>query len=1073
MSGTITVLFLAADPHGSRSGLHLRLDREAREIQHALWNGRERDTLTFVSEWAVRTRDLQAALLRHRPQVVHFAGHGSGSRGIFLEDDAGEPRAVGRDALAGLFGILKPSVRVVLLNACESLPAVDAFSGAVDYCIGMNSRISDEAALTFSAGFYGALAYGRPPDDAFAFGVNRLQLEGIPGSAIPVLRVRPGADPGPVALSDPDPPVHEEEMHYLRTVVSRLDALELFGGRGDDGDDDGAGGGRMHISELFTQPLLTLTRAGGQAVAEALRAGPGATPARDGEERIRVEAVEAFAGAPRLVVLGDPGDGKSVLLGHLAVQLALRRLGEPAAELPGWEDGDAPLPVVVLLRELAGWLAGRAGAENGAPQAGWVWDYLAHLLESWGCAGARSLVSQAIHDGRAAVFFDGLDEVTETEERPWRTRIARALEAFADPLPAGRIVVTCRRYAYGRGEPWRLPDAGFPVVELDRFNLGQVRAFALRWYRSVGAQRGWDAGESRRRALQLYEQVKASANLRDLAGSPLLLTLMARIHREAQALPDDRAQLYDRAIDLLLAEWENRKDAGWRGGEHVVARLAVPTAGLRAALAGLAFDAHAASARLGEEGAATLREHELLYCLRTVAGGLDRAEAFIDYIRTRAGLLVLRADRTYAFPHRTFQEYLAATHLLSRPDFAEVLLQQAHGDFTWWREVFFLAAASLAREPERLAVLADAVLAEVEDAPPREVLVQAAAFVALPMASGPFVPAAAQVKRYARLVSRMQAVLAGSMVAEDALTAPVRAEAGFALARIGDPREEVRSVDVMPFRPVPAGPFWMGSAAGDPSAYPEEVPLHPLDLPYDYWMGRFPVTVAQFRAFATAEGRPPPAPDPLAADSLPAAVSWHDALAFCRWLTARLRAEAPRALARPGLDPAERAFWTGLGDGRLAATLPSEAEWEKAVRGPEGHRAFPWGDGADANRANYQDAAIGRPSVVGCFPGGASPLGLEEASGNVWEWTRSLWGEDEQVPSFGYPYDAADGREALEAAPGVRRVLRGGGFHSPERSIRAASRFGLPPAVVSPNCGFRVAVVPGSPARDAGADGAE
>ncbi|HYR11081.1 MAG TPA: formylglycine-generating enzyme family protein, partial [Longimicrobium sp.] len=155
-------------------------------------------------------------------------------------------------------------------------------------------------------------------------------------------------------------------------------------------------------------------------------------------------------------------------------------------------------------------------------------------------------------------------------------------------------------------------------------------------------------------------------------------------------------------------------------------------------------------------------------------------------------------------------------------------------------------------------------------------------------------------------------------------------------------------------------------------------------------------------------------------------------------------------------------------EGGLEARLPNEPEWEKAARGAEGHLRFPWGDAADPDRANYHDAGIGGASVVGCFPSGASPLGAQEMSGSMWEWTRSLWGKEDDVPSFGYPYQGADGRENLEAGPEVLRVLRGGAFHSPERSIRSASRFGLPPEVVSPNCGFRVVVVPCSVAGDAG-----
>jgi iron(II)-dependent oxidoreductase len=262
---------------------------------------------------------------------------------------------------------------------------------------------------------------------------------------------------------------------------------------------------------------------------------------------------------------------------------------------------------------------------------------------------------------------------------------------------------------------------------------------------------------------------------------------------------------------------------------------------------------------------------------------------------------------------------------------------------------------------------------------------------------------------------------------------------------------------------IPPGPGWLGSPAEDDLAFDDERPLHQVALAYGYWLGRFPVTVVQFNTVLDGQAFFPQAPAPLREllDCPVTRVKLREAKAFC----SRLQTEwQQQGLLSPG--------WQ--------VSLPSEAEWEKAARGglevpaapllkpiqeitvwqpsltlqanPNPTRRFPWGHQPDPRRANYDQSKLGRPSPVGCFPGGASPYGCEELSGNVQEWTRSHFRP--------YPYDPHDGREDLDVPPETRRVLRGGGFGDFGRSIRCTVRFSFSEGSGGRSFGFRLALIP-------------
>ena len=199
----IKILFLAAMPHDQ---LRLRLDEEHREIGARIRSSECRDQLELVSEWAVRVQDLQEVLLRERPHIVHFSGHGSAGKELLFEDDIGHTRAVGNAALKNLFRILNGNTRVVVLNACYSQTQAEAITEVLDCAVGMKHEIGDAAAVAFAAAFYQALGYAQSVQVAFDLGCNALELLGIPEENTPSLLIRKGIDAGQVILTGTDGP---------------------------------------------------------------------------------------------------------------------------------------------------------------------------------------------------------------------------------------------------------------------------------------------------------------------------------------------------------------------------------------------------------------------------------------------------------------------------------------------------------------------------------------------------------------------------------------------------------------------------------------------------------------------------------------------------------------------------------------------------------------------------------------------------------------------------------------------------------------------------------------------------
>lgn len=217
----IKILFLAANPLDT---VRVRTDAESRAIEECLREfGR---AFTFEKQHAVRVTELTALLLRHRPQIVHFSGHGSDQGELILEDERGYAHAVPPSALSRLFALLKQDVRCVVLNTCYAAQQAQAIAEQIDFVVGVSGMVEDRGALRFATVFYQALGLGQDLATAVEVGRVQLQLEGMtPGEGVCLLTKTAQPEPLPLITQ---PPINQVDKHRLREkLITAFDLEEL------------------------------------------------------------------------------------------------------------------------------------------------------------------------------------------------------------------------------------------------------------------------------------------------------------------------------------------------------------------------------------------------------------------------------------------------------------------------------------------------------------------------------------------------------------------------------------------------------------------------------------------------------------------------------------------------------------------------------------------------------------------------------------------------------------------------------------------------------------------------------
>lgn len=165
----------------------LRLDEEVREIERGLHSATLGGRFELHQKWAVRASEIQSHLLRVRPQILHFSGHGSPQSAIVLQGDDGRSRPVAGSVIARLLGQFGHHLQCVVLNACYSEEQARAISEHIDCIVGMATAVADRAAIRFAAVFYESLASGCNVQEAYRMGCSDIEVNEMGQSVVPQL----------------------------------------------------------------------------------------------------------------------------------------------------------------------------------------------------------------------------------------------------------------------------------------------------------------------------------------------------------------------------------------------------------------------------------------------------------------------------------------------------------------------------------------------------------------------------------------------------------------------------------------------------------------------------------------------------------------------------------------------------------------------------------------------------------------------------------------------------------------------------------------------------------------------
>ena len=771
---------------------------------------------------------------------------------------------------------------------------------------------------------------------------------------------------------------------------------------------------------------------------------------------------EAFRKYRRmLLIIGDPGAGKTTLLKYYA----LCCLDAERFSRLGFAE---PVNVFYLpLRELV-------KKDDGG------YHHLAESLARWASANQleidRKLFDGWLRQGRSLVLLDGLDEIGNVEER---RKACRWIEGAWKGYSNARFVVTSRRTGYRKDEGVEL-EVDHDRADVEDFTREQQEKFLANWFRAAFLRDYNDArlpeaewqrrqehrAEERTTKIVAHLREEGNRSLRQLAAIPMILQIMAILWKERDHLPKSRVRLYTAVLDYLLEFRDDRRGI----------KPLLPAEDARMVLGPVSLWMQERKSDDAEKGAMQDAMTERL-------NNLDKppsAQEFCDYLVDRAGLLMEYGKQNYVFRHKSFREFLAGIELVKKvhryAGYLDAIIEGFGDD--WWNEPlrFFISHG----DEELFDLFMDKLFSSnVSD----DVLQQKQGFLRTLIEEAPMKKPDAlcvHLMKPENSATRQRVILdcikaVGKALAIDSIQK-------FRDANLEKDEDVVKRVYetliilgvtslIMPSRPDKLTSA-QASSFRNPFEQQAEYILIPggcyvysdtkkeVQVP-DMYFAKYPVTNRLYRKFIDYLQLNNPESETVvpfssfrnmlqviandktwdakfidylnqgtsniaelfrskyeddrkfSGDEQPViGIKWYAAKSYCLWLS----------------------LLESNGEKTDLYRLPTEIEWEWAAAGKE-KRIYPWGNIEPSQKlANYSESNIGSTTPVGSYPGGATPDGLYDMAGNVWEWMENWYIKSTKSS----------------------RALRGGSWINDTGYLRCSSRVLPNPVFWYDYVGFRV-----------------